>query len=156
MGIVRSLLDLGTWYSKWKYHHAEKYGNNVQGKVGFGGLVYPAGSLYLEGRGGYGSGLYNLEVVSHKGDICWKSTTRQHEESRTAWSNIYGAGVLGMGDTIFTREGKKFTDNSCPNRGLWFGKFTKVSKLRMGVTKKQYLGVTSDMVKGSLVVWDIE
>ena len=30
------------------------------------------------------------------------------KKSPTAWANIYGDGVLGMGDTIFTRDGKKF------------------------------------------------
>ena len=41
-------------------------------------------------------------------------------KSQIAWANIYGYGVLEMGDTIFSRDGKYFTDTACPNRGPWF------------------------------------
>ena len=67
MSIVRRLLESGTWYSKRRYHCAKKDGNNGQGIVGLGGLVSPAWSLYVEGRGGSGSGICNLEVVNQKG-----------------------------------------------------------------------------------------
>ena len=53
-----------------------------------------------------------------------------------AWDNIYGDGVLGMGDTIYDRDGEKFTETVCPIRGPWFGKFMRGSKLQMGVIKK--------------------
>ena len=51
------------------------------------------------------------------GNIPWDSTRK----SPTAWANIYGAWVLEMGDTIFAREDKKFTDKTCvliSGRGL--------------------------------------
>ena len=70
----------------------------------------------------------------------------------TAWENLYGAGVLGLGDTIYSRDGKKFTETACPTRGPWFGKFMRGSQLRMGVIKKQGFGVTSKMVKDLLEV----
>ena len=79
-GIVRRLLDLGAWYSKGKSHHAEKYGNYVQGIVGDGGLVSPDGSLYIERRCGDVIGMCNLEVISQKGGICWTSKMVHHEE----------------------------------------------------------------------------
>ena len=64
--------------------------------------------------------------------------------------------MLVMGDTIFTRDCKKFTKIACPPRGAWFGNFIIGSKLRMGVIKKQYLGATSDMAKAVFLGWYIE
>ena len=74
----------------------------------------------------------------------------------TKYTNLYVYGVLGIGDTIFTRVGKFSTETVCLTRGAWFGKFMRRSKLCMGVIKKQYFGVTSDMVKDMLVGWEIE
>ena len=61
-----------------------------------------------------------------------------------------------MGDTIFERDCKKFTDTACTNRGLWFGNFMILYKLRIIFIKKHYFGVTSEMAKALLVGWDIE
>ena len=61
-----------------------------------------------------------------------------------------------MGDTIFKRDGKKFTDIACPTRGPWFGKLMRSYKLWMRLIKKHDFGVTSQMVKALLVGWDIE
>ena len=73
----------------------------------------------------------------------------------TELSNIYGYEVLGMGDTVFTRVGKNFTETACLNQGTWFGKFMMLYKLCVVVIKKQYFGVTSEMVKDMLVGWYI-
>ena len=74
----------------------------------------------------------------------------------TAWANIYVSGLLVMGDMIYARDGDKFTETACLTRGLWFGIFMRVSKLQMGVIKKQYFGVTSDMIKYFLEGWDTD
>ena len=47
--------------------------------------------------------------------------------------------MLGMGDTIYSSDGEKFTENECPTRGPWFGNFMRGSKIQMGVIKKQDL-----------------
>ena len=47
-----------------EYHHANKFGENDQGRVGFVGLVSPADSLSFEGRCRDGSGMFNIDVVS--------------------------------------------------------------------------------------------
>ena len=56
----------------------------------------------------------NLEVVYHKGryvgHIQWESTRK----APTEWSNLYGAGVLEMGDYNVSWDGKKITDTACP------------------------------------------
>ena len=80
MGIVRRILESRTCYSKGKYHHAEKYGNDGQGIVQVGGLVYLAGSLYVEVRGIDGIGMCNLEFISHKEGICWTYAMVNNEE----------------------------------------------------------------------------
>ena len=56
-----------------------------------------------------------------------------------------------MGDTIFARDGKKFTDTACPTRVTWFGKFMICYKLQMILIKKHDFGITSDTVKALLV-----
>ena len=43
-----------------------------------------------------------------------------------------------------------FTETACPTQGPWFEKFMRVSKLSMGVIKRQEFGVTSDVVKALL------
>ena len=53
---------------------------------------------------------FSLRKRRYVGHIKWDSMRK----SPTAWANIYGAGVLEMGDTIFARDGKKFTDTACP------------------------------------------
>ena len=73
-----------------------------------------------------------------------------------AWANLYEAGVLGLGDTIYSRDGKTFTETACPTRGPWFETFMQGSKLCMGVIKNQYFVVTSEMVKALLEVWEAE
>ena len=55
----------------------------------------------------------------------------------TAWADLYGAGVLEMGDTIYSRDGGNFTETVCHTRGPWFVKFMRGLKLRIGVIKKQ-------------------
>ena len=60
-----------------------------------------------------------------------------------------------MGDTIFERDSKNFTDTACPTQGPWFGNFMRLYKLRMRFIKKGGFGVTSDMAKALLVGWDI-
>ena len=65
------------------------------------------------------------------------------KKGSTAWDDLYGAGAMGMGDTIYARDGEKLTETACLTRVPWFGKFMKDSKLRMGVIKKQGFGVSS-------------
>ena len=77
------------------------------------------------------------------GHIQWGGMSKEP----TVWNNLYGAGTLPMGDKIFSRDRKKFTETLCPTRVPWFGKFMRGSKLRIGVTKRQDFGVTLDMVK---------
>ena len=62
-----------------KYFHAEKDGNCGQGIVGVGGLVYTTVSLYVEGLGGDGIDMCNLEVIFQKWEICWTTTMEHHE-----------------------------------------------------------------------------
>ena len=50
-----------------KYFHAEKDGNCGQGIVGVGGLVYTTVSLYVEGLGGDGIDMCNLNFSLIKG-----------------------------------------------------------------------------------------
>ena len=77
-------------------------------------------------------------------------------KSPTAWVNLYGAVKLGMGDTIFSRGGRKFTETACPKRGPWFRKFVWGSKLSMAVINRQYFDLTLYMVKELLSGWEVE
>ena len=73
----------------------------------------------------------------------WDST----KKSPTEWANFYGAGTLGIGDTILLRDGQNFTEISSPTRGTWLGKLMRGYKLRMGIIKRREFGVTLDVVK---------
>ena len=53
----------------------------------------------------------SLRKGIYVGHLQWES----RRKAQTAWANIYGYGVLEMGDTIFERGGKRFTDTECPN-----------------------------------------
>ena len=65
----------------------------------------------------------NLEVVSQKGGICWTYTIGHHEEGPNGKGQYICSLGVRIRDTIFARDGKKFTDTMCPTRGPWFGKF---------------------------------
>ena len=78
-GVYRHILGSGAWYSKGKSHHADKYVNDGQGIVGVGGLVSPAGFLYVEVQGEDGIGMCNFEVLFQKGRICWTFTMGHNE-----------------------------------------------------------------------------
>ena len=94
----------------------------------------------------------SLRKGIYMGHLQWNSM----RESLAEWANLYRAGLLGMGDTTFARDGKHFTDTACPTQGPWFRNFMIGYQLRIGVIKKRYFGVTSDMVQALLVGWDIE
>ena len=86
----------------------------------------------------------------------WHMQWNRISKSPTAWANIYGSGVLGMGKPFFHGDGKNFMETDCPTRGACFGTFIRGSKLWMGFIKKRGFGVTSEIVKNLLVVWEIE
>ena len=61
-----------------------------------------------------------------------------------------------MRDNMYARYRKIFTKTACPTRGIWFEKFMRGSKLRMGVIKKQVFGVTSEKIEALLKGWDTD
>ena len=61
--------------------------------------------------------MLSLRKELYVGHLQWDSMRK----SLTIWTNIYGAGVLEIGNTIFARVSKNFTDNACPTQGPWFG-----------------------------------
>ena len=73
------------------------------------------GTYLLNGKVLMGVACVTLRLSLRKGvyagHIQWDSMRKDH----TAWTNIYGAGVLEMGGTIFARDGENFTDTVCPN-----------------------------------------
>ena len=73
------------------------------------GLFIPMDTYILKGDVLIGVTCVTLGLSLRKGlyvgNIQWDSMRK----FSTAWDNIYGAGVLEMGDTIFTRDGKEFT-----------------------------------------------
>ena len=72
------------------------------------------GTYLLKGEVLMGLACVTLRLSLRKGvyigHLQWESTRK----AQTAWANIYGYVVLEMGDTIFARDGKKFTDIACP------------------------------------------
>ena len=93
--------------------------------------------------------MLSLIDVGYVGHLQWDRISN----SLTDWVNLYGAGTLGMGNKIYSWDGNKFTETTCSTLVPWFGKLMRMSKLRVGVIRRQYFGVTSDMVKALLGVW---
>ena len=106
-------MESGACYSKGKYHHAKKDGNNGQGIVGFGGLVSPAGYLSVEVRDGNGSVVCNLEVVSTKEDICQKSTIGRHKESPDCMGQYIWSWSVGNAGHHFCKGRVKISQRPC-------------------------------------------
>ena len=50
-----------------------------------------------------------IRKEKYAGHLQWETMKR----ALIAWANIYGSGVLGMEDTIVTRDSTKFTENAC-------------------------------------------
>ena len=92
-------------------------------ELGLEFLFPPLGTYPLKGGGVDGSGMCNLEVFSQKGYICCKYTMGHHEESPNIMGQYIWSWIVGNGGHYFSRDGKKFTNTACPNRGLWLGKF---------------------------------
>ena len=107
-------MESGSWHSKGKSHHSEKDGNNGQGKVRVRGFVSPTGYLSIECRGVGEIGMCNLDVLSHKGDICWKYIIGHHEESPKIMGQYIWIWSVGNGGHYFSRGSKNFTDTACP------------------------------------------
>ena len=61
--------------------------------------------------------------------------------------------MLIMGDNIYARDRKELTETAFPTKGTSIGTFMR-SKLRMGLIKKQYFRVTSEIIKDLLERWD--
>ena len=123
-------------------------------KLGLEDWFPPLGTYPLLDKVVMGVACINLNMSLRKGrngcHLQWGSMIK----GTTAQANLYEAGVKGMGDTIYARDRKMFTETACPTRGPWFGKFMKGSKLQIGVIKKQDFGFTSDKIKDFLGVWD--
>ena len=71
----------------------------------------------------------------------------------TAGANLYGAGSLGIGNMIYSRDGRILTATLCTKRGTWFGKFMRGSKLRMGAINKKDSRITCKVFKALLERW---
>ena len=65
----------------------------------------------------------NSENVPQENDIFGHLQWESMSKGPTLWDNLYGARVLGLGDTIYSRYGGNFTETVSPTMGPWFGNF---------------------------------
>ena len=72
------------------------------------------GTYILKGEVLMGVACVTLRLSLRKGVYVGHLQWEIMRKYQTAWANIYGYVVLEMGDTIFVRDGKKFTDIACP------------------------------------------
>ena len=78
-------------------------GTMYKGKLGLEGWFTLLGPYTLKDEVGTGVACTTLRLSLIKVIYVGNLPQDSMKKSPTAWSNIYGAGVLGMGDTIFTR-----------------------------------------------------
>ena len=83
----------------------------------------PLGPYILKDEVLMGVACVDLRILLRKGRYTGHLQWENISKVPTAWDNLYRAGVLGMGDTIYSRYGVKFIETVCPTRRTWFGKF---------------------------------
>ena len=65
---------------------------------------------------------------------------------RSAYSNMFNAGVKQNSITIFSKDTKKLHATQCPTDGPWFGRFCLGMEKRMGRQIKQDLGLSIEVM----------
>ena len=60
---------------------------------------------------------FSLKKGRHTGHLQWESMRK----APTAWANIYGAGSLGMGYIIYSKDRRVLMSIDFPARSPWFG-----------------------------------
>ena len=93
---------------------------------------------------------FSLIKVRHAEHLQWLSMGKVP----MAWENLYGAVYMGMGNMIYSRDGRILTATLCPTRGPWFGIFMRVYRIRMEGINKQDFGITCKVVKDLLEIWE--
>ena len=72
----------------------------------------------------------------------------------TECSNLYKEVDGGSCITIFSKDESKLVDNSFPDRILWFVKFVRGEKFRVGIIRKQYFGVSTLIFMALKITWE--
>ena len=72
-------------------------------ELGLEGLFPPLGTYMLKGEMGMGVECVTLRLSLRKGIYVGHIQWGRMGKSKTVWANIYGSGVLEMGDTIFAK-----------------------------------------------------
>ena len=78
----------------------------------------------------------NLRLSMRKGRYVGRLWWDSIRKASMEWDRLYGVGVFGIGDTIYSRYGKKFTETARPKRGTCFGKLMRGSKFWTGGINK--------------------
>ena len=117
-----------------------KMGMMAREELGLGYWFPPLRPYLLKDEVGLGVACTAFSISLSKGMYSDRLQWDSMRKDPTAWANLYGSGVLGMGDTIYARDRKFFTEIACPTKEIWFGKFMRGSKLRMGLIEKQDFG----------------
>ena len=55
----------------------------------------------------------SLREKIYGGNLQWESMRKL----KTAWSSLFGDGLLGIGDRSFSRDWENFTETACLTRG---------------------------------------
>ena len=71
------------------------------------------GYLYVEVRFGYGSGMCNIEIVTHKGEISWTYIMGQHEEIPDVMVQYIWIWSVGNGGHHFYKGTLKSSQIQC-------------------------------------------
>ena len=75
-------------------------------------------------------------------DTMWKVTAERYK--------LYKSVRVGMGETKYAKEKFRVLVMYFPQRGIWFGRFIRGSKICIGVNKKHSAGVTVGIIWGIL------
>lgn len=117
------------------------------------GLVDPLpsmGPMPLKDSCGMKAAVLTLRASLRKGKYANHLQWDSMRATPAAWGNMYGAGINSVGGSIMAKDDKKLFVTSCPTRSLWFERFMRGTKLRMGVERRQNFGLSSEALHALL------
>lgn len=92
----------------------------------------------------------SLRPGKYAGHLQWDSARGM----TTAYANAYMSGVDSLRGSVMAKDDKKMMVTTCPTRSLWYERFSRGAKLRIGVIRKQNYALTEEMVHRLLDVLD--
>ena len=121
--------------------------DSARANFGMRHLLPAMGPFPLEDTFGMGTAIVMLKHSldpGRYGDHITFSTFRKY---RSSYSNVWGASIHSMQESIMTRATAKMFTSTCPTNGLWFERFMAGVHARMGDDHRPDAAISSCVMK---------